>query len=108
MDNCCSVTFNYSDVFEKIVRHVIEFHGCRRVNFIAGVKGNAFSEERIEAYKKVLAENGIEFEPERLGYGDFWDMRICNIHPLTFHHNLFPYNDTFHNIADKKSPPDKS
>lgn len=62
MDNCCSVTFNYSDVFEKIVRHVIEFHGCRRVNFIAGVKGNAFSEERIEAYKKVLAENGIEFE----------------------------------------------
>lgn len=74
MDNCCSVTFNYSDVFEKIVRHVIEFHGCRRVNFIAGVKGNAFSEERIEAYKKVLAENGIEFEPERLGYGDFWDM----------------------------------
>lgn len=62
MDNCCSVTFNYSNVFEKIVRHVIEFHGCRRVNFIAGVKGNAFSEERIEAYKKVLAENGIEFE----------------------------------------------
>lgn len=60
MDNCCSVTFNYSDVFEKIVRHVIEFHGCRRVNFIAGVKGNAFSEERIEAYKKVLAENGIK------------------------------------------------
>lgn len=54
MDNCCSVTFNYSDVFEKIVRHVIEFHGCRRVNFIAGVKGNAFSEERIEAYKRCL------------------------------------------------------
>lgn len=22
----------------------------------------------------MLAENGIEFEPERLGYGDFWDM----------------------------------
>ena len=74
IDKCCSVTFNYADVFEKIVRHVVEFHGCRRVNFIAGVKGNSFSEERIEVYKKVLAENGIEFEPERLGYGDFWDM----------------------------------
>lgn len=74
VDKCCSVTFNYADVFEKIVRHVVEFHGCRRVNFIAGVKGNSFSEERIEVYKKVLAENGIEFEPERLGYGDFWDM----------------------------------
>jgi len=52
-------------VYYLFAKHIIVY--SRRVNFIAGVKGNTFSEERIEAYKKVLAENGIEFEPERLG-----------------------------------------
>lgn len=74
-----SVTFDYTGAFEKIVRHVVEDHGCRRVNFIAGIKGNAFSEERVECYKKVLAENGIEFEEDRLGYGDFWDLPTLKV-----------------------------
>lgn len=73
IDGCCNIVFNYTDSFEQIVRHVIEHHGCRRVNFVAGIKGNDFSEERVEAFKKVLRDNDIEFEPERLGYGDFWD-----------------------------------
>ena len=71
---CCSVIFNYVDTFEQIVRHVVETHGCKRVNIIAGTKDNSFSEERVRVFKKVLAENGIEFEPERLGYGNFWEM----------------------------------
>ncbi|WP_295209951.1 GGDEF domain-containing protein [Ruminococcus sp.] len=73
LDGCCNIVFNYKDTFEQIVRHVIEHHGCRRVNFIAGIKGNDFSEERVEAFKKVLRDNDIDFEPERLGYGDFGD-----------------------------------
>ncbi len=73
LDGCCSILFDYVDTFEEIVRHVIEHHGCRRVNFIGGLKGNDFSESRVDCYKKVLAENGIEFEEERLGYGDFWE-----------------------------------
>lgn len=37
-------------------------------------KGNSFSEERIEAFKRVLARHNIEFnEKTMLGYGDFWD-----------------------------------
>lgn len=67
-----SVAFDAGDTFEKIVRHVVEDHGCKKINFVAGVKDNAFSDERINCFKKVLAENNIEFEPQRLGYGDFW------------------------------------
>lgn len=74
MNGCYSVIFNYVDTFERIVRHVVETHGCKRVNIIAGTKDNPFSEERVRVFKKVLEENGIEFEPERLGYGDFWEM----------------------------------
>lgn len=41
---------------------------------MAGTKGNCFSEERIEAFKRVLARHNIEFnEKTMLGYGDFWE-----------------------------------
>ena len=36
MEDCINVSFNYADVFEQIVRHIVEFHGCRTVNFMAG------------------------------------------------------------------------
>lgn len=68
-----SILYDYTDAFEEIVRHVIEVHGCRRINLISGIKGNSFSEEREAVYKRVLEENGIEVEPERIGYGDFWE-----------------------------------
>ena len=72
IEGCVSVVFNYADSFEETVRHVITVHGCRRLNFMAGFKDNSFSEERVQRFKKVLAEEGIEFEESRLGYGNFW------------------------------------
>ncbi len=70
---CCSFTFNYADSFDNIVRHVFEHHGCRRVNFIAGIKGNEFSQTREDCYLRALERHGIPFEEGRLGYGDFWE-----------------------------------
>ncbi len=66
-------SMRYKDGFKALVRHLIDAHDCRDINMIAGPKGDLFSEERIDAYKEVLAENDIPFEKERLGYGDFWD-----------------------------------
>lgn len=72
-DGCINMNFDYYDGFEDMVRHIVEYHGCKRVNMLAGFKGNNFSDARIEAYKKVLVENGIPFEQERVAYGDFWE-----------------------------------
>lgn len=72
-EGCYNMVLDYHDGFEQMVRHVVEDHGCKKVNMLAGFKGNPMSEERIQAYKRVLQENGIPFEEERLGYGDFWD-----------------------------------
>lgn len=72
-DGCYSLVMDNVTGFEQIVRHVVEEHGCRRVNMIAGFKENRFSQERVEVYKRVLEKNQIPFEEERLGYGDFWD-----------------------------------
>lgn len=73
VEGCYNMVMDYYDGFEQMMRHVVEEHGCRNVNMLAGFKGNALSEDRIDIYKKVLQENGIPFEEERLGYGDFWD-----------------------------------
>ncbi|MGN1415615.1 MAG: GGDEF domain-containing protein, partial [Oscillospiraceae bacterium] len=71
-EGCISFLFGYEDGFEQVVRHVTEFHGARDICFIAGRKDEACSEQRIAVYKRVLADNGIEFSPDRLFYGDYW------------------------------------
>lgn len=73
IEDCYNLKMNYSSGFEQIVRHVIEEHGARHINMLAGFKGNPFSDERIAIYKKILEEYQIPFEENRLGYGDFWD-----------------------------------
>lgn len=68
-----SVWFDYEKGFESIVRHVIEHHKVTRPHFMAGIKGNRFSESRLEVFKKVIKENGIEFDEKTMvSYGEFW------------------------------------
>ncbi|SCW28281.1 diguanylate cyclase (GGDEF) domain-containing protein [Ruminococcaceae bacterium YRB3002] len=73
MSHCVNFNLDYAGGFEQMVRHVVEHHGCREVDMFAGFRGNPFSEERINVYRKVLEENGIPFEEMRVHYGDFWD-----------------------------------
>lgn len=72
-DGCASVSFTDSDVFEKLCRHVIEYHGARNVYFVAGFKDNVYSTERVNAFKKVLEDNSIPFNEDNVGYGCFWE-----------------------------------
>lgn len=72
MEGCYNVNFKYADAIEYIVEHLIEEHHYSRINFIAGMKENTFSDERLAAYKRVLERHGIPVEEERIGYGDFW------------------------------------
>ncbi len=71
-DECSCVRYDDTSGMELVVRHIVEHHGCKKVNFISGFKGNRQSEERIKAYIKVLEENNIPVEPKRIGYGEFY------------------------------------
>ncbi len=70
---CINISMDYKNGFADMVRHVIESHGCRKVNMMAGIKGDHFSEDRIDAYKEVLKEKGLAFDESMIGYGEFWD-----------------------------------
>lgn len=73
-DGCIHTLFDYGKGIEQIIRHIIEGHGIRDVHFMAGYKDNEYSEERLDVFKKVLAENEIAFSEDMVSYGDFWAM----------------------------------
>lgn len=91
VEGCYNLVMDNMHGFEQLVRHVVEEHGCRYVNMIAGDKGERFSEERIEVYRKVLEENGIPFEQERVGYGNYWERPVEGVMKQVFASDLpFP------------------
>ena len=71
-DNCVNVQFDYKAGFEKVVEHVMNMHKPKRPHMLAGIKGNKFSEERIEVFRKVIEAHGICFQENMVSYGDFW------------------------------------
>lgn len=70
-EGCINVEFDHENEFTEVVRHMIEEHHLTRLHFMAGTKGNPFSEYRLAAFRKVLAEYEIPFEASMVSYGDF-------------------------------------
>lgn len=73
MEECCSITFDYKNSFEMIVRHLMEVHKCRSLFVMAGMRNNTFSDERIDAVRRVAAEYGVVLRDEDVAYGEFWE-----------------------------------
>lgn len=69
---CVSVFFDYESGFEQIVRHVVEYHKISDIFVIAGTEDSDISNARVNAFKRIYAENGFEFNDSMLGYGDYW------------------------------------
>lgn len=67
-----SFLFNYKSGFEQIVRHIVYDHGITDLHFIAGVKGEICSEERLEVFRNVMAEKNIVITDDMVSYGDYW------------------------------------
>lgn len=55
-----------------IIDHLIEEHGIRDIAFLTGKSWHTHSKIRLKAYKDSLKEHGIEFNEDRIFYGDFW------------------------------------
>lgn len=72
LEHCSNIQYDAETSLADIIRHLIEHHHCKHINFMAGVEGNPVSEKRIEIYRNVLAEYNYPIEEERIGYGDFW------------------------------------
>ncbi len=72
-EGCLSVAADYNNALKTVIRHIICEHGITDTFFLAGTKGDAESEKRLNCYKAVLSENGLPFEESRVDYGDYWE-----------------------------------
>lgn len=72
IDGCYNIMYDYNNTVRSLIEHLIVDHHYTRINFIAGLEGNSFSEDRLQIYREVLTKHNIPVESERIGYGEFW------------------------------------
>lgn len=56
---------------EQVISHLIEKHGCRRIGFVSGPETSYDAAERLQVYRDTLEKNGIEYDENRVVYGNF-------------------------------------
>ncbi|MBD5483492.1 MAG: GGDEF domain-containing protein [Lachnospiraceae bacterium] len=99
MEDCYSILFDYTNTFEKIVRHLVEVHQCRTFFVMGGLRNNDFSDARIQVVRDVVSEYGIELTDEDIGYGDFWE-DPCRAVMQEFLASMRPLPDAFISVND--------
>lgn len=87
---CYDIEFDYEAGFETMVRHVLKTHKPQTVHFIAGIKDNDFSENRIDVFKNVISEYGFAFNDSMVSYGEFWSVPASNATEKLIEENRIP------------------
>lgn len=72
LEGCINISCEHQAGIEDIIAHLHSVHGISDFHMIAGVKGNSFSEKRIEAFRNALQRLDIPFSEDMVSYGDFW------------------------------------
>ena len=80
VDNDLDVKFHHVGIdnfkaMEQMVRHVTEFHKCRKIGYISGPETNPESIMRFNAFEQVMREHGIALTEDMIYYGSF---RSCD------------------------------
>ncbi len=65
------ITIENKSGAQKLVDHLIEVHGCRRIAFLRGPEGHEDSEWRERGYRESLEAHGIPFDETLIATGGF-------------------------------------
>ena len=60
-----------NDAMRVITEHMINVHNYKRFAYISGPSDNPESSDRLEAFRTVLGEHGLEIAEKAIAYGDF-------------------------------------
>lgn len=69
-EGTCSVVNDQDLSFSELIRHVIEYHGCRDIVHAAGPLERSFCGERIQIFRDTLTEYGLACGDDRIYYGE--------------------------------------
>ena len=71
-DGLYYTTANCDSVYDEVVDHLKNEHGCTKIGFFAASQiQSQEGEERFQAYKKALEKHGLEFHEEWVLSGAF-------------------------------------
>ena len=87
-DGCYQIGYNDTIGMKEMVLHLIREHDCRNIFFMSGFKGNKESEDREEAYRSALEEEGIPFRQENVGYGQFYLQAVDVVKEYLSNHDM--------------------
>lgn len=59
-------------VVKTMINHLIEEHGCKDIAYMTGLEGHPHSVIRLNGFREAMSEHGLEVQPNREFYGDFW------------------------------------
>ncbi|MBP5262130.1 MAG: GGDEF domain-containing protein [Clostridiales bacterium] len=71
MEGYPSVTFDNKSGLGMALKHLIHKHGAKRIAYVSGPKTNKDARDRLQAYREVMAEEGLEVVDEQIVFGDF-------------------------------------
>ena len=66
-----NISIDNTAAMRNMVRHVIQEHGAKVLNYISGPMSNPEAVDRLNAFREVMAENGLPVEEGRIFYGEF-------------------------------------
>lgn len=75
-EGCFSIVQNGYDISSEIVEHVIEVHNVQKLVFLAGIKGEKHSEQRLSGCRDAMARHGLTLKDEDIAYCDYWDVPV--------------------------------
>ena len=57
---------------KKVVEHLIKDHNYKDIAFLNGKRWHSHSIQRLQAFRDVMVENGLEVKEDNIVHGDFW------------------------------------
>ncbi len=66
-----SIRIDMKTGMHKLLAHLIEEHGRRRIAFIRGLEVSQDAEDRYQAYREILSQYGLGLDPDLIVPGDF-------------------------------------
>lgn len=66
-----NISINNSKAMRDIVRHVIDCHDAKIINFISGPLSNPEAQDRYHAFVEVMEEKALDIEKSRVFFGEF-------------------------------------
>lgn len=75
VEGFCAVLVDEKRSINGIINHIIEDHGCKRIAYLSGTRGQGDAVMRLDCFHRVMAEHGMPVPPNAIFHGNFW--RTC-------------------------------